>query len=87
MFTGSMVATVTPMHEDGSVDFESLAGLVEHHIKSGTDAIVSVGTTGESATLSHDEHHQVIEKTIQFAKGRIPLLPAPVLIVLLKHWN
>ena len=74
MITGSIVATVTPMYEDGSVDLESLAELVEHHIASGTDAIVSVGTTGESATLSHDEHHTVIEKTIQYASGRIPVI-------------
>ena len=52
MITGSIVAVVTPMNEDGSLDLESLAKLVEHHIGSGTDAIVSVGTTGESATLS-----------------------------------
>ena len=74
MITGSIVAIVTPMHEDNSVDLESLAGLVEHHIASGTNAIVSVGTTGESATLSHEEHHTVIEKTIQFANGRIPVI-------------
>ncbi len=74
MITGSIVAIVTPMHEDGSLDLDSLARLVEHHIESGTDAIVSVGTTGESATLSHDEHHIVIEKTIQCSNGRIPVI-------------
>jgi len=74
MITGSIVATVTPMHEDGSLDLHSLDGLVEHHIASGTDGIVSVGTTGESATLSHDEHHTVIERTIQAAAGRIPVI-------------
>ncbi len=74
MITGSIVAIVTPMHEDGSLDLDSLEGLVEHHIKSGTDAIVSVGTTGESATLSHEEHHTVIEKTIQAAAGRVPVI-------------
>lgn len=74
MITGSIVAIVTPMHEDGSLDLDSLERLVEHHIKSGTDGIVSVGTTGESATLSHEEHHTVIEKTIQAAAGRIPVI-------------
>ena len=74
MITGSIVAIVTPMHEDGSLDLSSLANLVEHHIASGTDAIVSVGTTGESATLSHEEHHVVIEKTIQCVNGRIPVI-------------
>ncbi len=74
MITGSIVAIVTPMHEDGSLDLDSLAKLVEHHIESGTDGIVSVGTTGESATLSHEEHHVVIEKTINCAAGRVPVI-------------
>ena len=56
MLTGSMVAMVTPMGDDGSVDWEGLARLVNHHVEQGTDAIVSVGTTGESATLDHHEH-------------------------------
>ena len=74
MITGSLVAIVTPMHEDGSLDLASLAGLIEHHIEGGTDGIVSVGTTGESATLSHDEHQVVIEKTIRCVDGRIPVI-------------
>ena len=74
MITGSIVALVTPMNEDGSLDLESLEALVEHHIRSGTDAIVSVGTTGESSTLSHEEHRVVIQKTLEFAKGRIPVI-------------
>ena len=74
MITGSLVAIVTPMHEDGSVDLDSLVGLIEHHIEAGTDGIISVGTTGESATLSHDEHQVVIEKTIQCVNGRIPVI-------------
>ncbi len=74
MITGSIVAIVTPMNEDGSVDYESLKGLVDHHVSAGTDAIVSVGTTGESATLAHDEHHDVISKTIEFAAGRCPVI-------------
>ena len=74
MITGSIVALVTPMNEDGSLDLDSLERLVEHHINSGTDAIVSVGTTGESSTLSHEEHRVVIQKTLEFAKGRIPVI-------------
>ena len=74
MITGSIVALVTPMNEDGSLDLDSLETLVEHHIRSGTDAIVSVGTTGESSTLSHEEHRVVIQKTLEFAKGRIPVI-------------
>jgi len=74
MFTGSMVAMVTPMHDDGSVDWTALERLVEHHIAQGTDAIVSVGTTGESATLGHDEHGDVIARTVKAAAGRIPVI-------------
>ena len=74
MFTGSMVAMVTPMHDDGSVDWTALEGLVNHHVAEGTDAIVSVGTTGESATLNHDEHGEVIARTVKAAAGRIPVI-------------
>ena len=71
---GSIVALITPMHENGEVDFESLSNLVEWHIKEGTAGIVSMGTTGESATLSVSEHLSVIEKTIKFVNGRIPVI-------------
>ncbi len=74
MITGSIVALVTPMNEDGSLDLESLSRLVDHHVSSGTDAIVSVGTTGESATLSHEEHYEVIKHTIKASAGRIPVI-------------
>ena len=74
MFQGSIVAIVTPMLEDGAVDYDSLRGLVKFHIEAGTDAIVSVGTTGESATLSMQEHSAVISKTIEFAEGAIPVI-------------
>ena len=74
MLTGSMVAMVTPMHDDGSVDWSALEGLVNHHVAEGTDAIVSVGTTGESATLNHDEHGEVIARTVKAAAGRIPVI-------------
>ena len=74
LFSGSIVALVTPMDNHGHIDFETLEKLVEFHINSGTDAIVSVGTTGESATLSIDENVRVIEKTVEFAKGRIPIV-------------
>jgi 4-hydroxy-tetrahydrodipicolinate synthase len=74
MITGSIVALVTPMTDDGSVDFESLCNLVEWHISEGTDSIVSVGTTGESATLTVDEHCQVIARTVKQASSRIPVI-------------
>ncbi len=72
--TGSMVALITPMFDDGSVDFDALKSLVDFHIESGTNAIVSVGTTGESATLNHQEHVKVMQKTIDFAQGRIAII-------------
>jgi len=74
MFRGSMVALVTPMHTDGSVDFESLSKLVELHIESGTSAIVSMGTTGESATLDEKEHCGVIRRTVEMVNNRIPVI-------------
>ena len=74
MLTGSMVAMVTPMGDDGSVDWVGLERLVNHHVEQGTDAIVSVGTTGESATLDHDEHIEVIGRTVDAAAGRMPVI-------------
>ena len=74
LFQGSIVALVTPMDSHGEVDFENLKKLVEFHINAGTDAIVSVGTTGESATLSIDENVKAILKTVEFAADRIPVI-------------
>ena len=74
MFKGSMVAIVTPMHEDGSLDHESLEELIEFHIKNKTDVIVSVGTTGESATLNFKEHSEVIKSTLSIVNKRIPVV-------------
>ena len=72
--TGSMVALITPMYENGDVDFDALEKLVNFHIESGTRAIISVGTTGESATLNHDEHIEVMKKTIEYSNRRIPVI-------------
>ncbi len=74
MLTGSIVALVTPMDKTGEIDFHALKELVEFHIKSGTSAIVAVGTTGESATLNVDDHVKVVMKTLEFADGRIPVI-------------
>lgn len=74
MFGGSMVALVTPMHEDETVDYEGLARLVEFHIDNGTSAIVSMGTTGESATLNMEEHCDVMARTVEMVKGRVPVV-------------
>jgi 4-hydroxy-tetrahydrodipicolinate synthase len=74
MYKGSFVAMVTPMRDDGAVDDEALAKLVEFHIAQGSDGIVAVGTTGESATLDHQEHSQVIARVVELASGRIPVI-------------
>lgn len=73
LFHGSIVALVTPMTH-GEVDFQDLKKLVEYHIQAGSHGIVSVGTTGESTTLSIDENVKVIQKTVEFADGRIPVI-------------
>ncbi|RMG27566.1 MAG: 4-hydroxy-tetrahydrodipicolinate synthase [Gammaproteobacteria bacterium] len=74
MFHGSMVALVTPMRADGAIDEAALERLIEFHIAQGTDAIVSVGTTGESATLDEAEHCAVIRRTVELVRGRIPVI-------------
>lgn len=74
MITGSIVALATPMHEDGKIDWPMLDRLVDFHVKKGTDAIVAVGTTGESATLGMEEHMAVIERVIKQMAGRRPVI-------------
>jgi len=74
MIKGSIVAIVTPMTPAGDVDFDALAALVEWHIAEGTDAIVAVGTTGESATLNVEEHIAVVRKVVEVSGKRIPVL-------------
>ena len=74
MFTGSFVALVTPMDEKGDIDYPSLKNLVEFHIANGTHGLVSVGTTGESATLPFNEHIEVVRRTVEFAEGKIPVI-------------
>lgn len=74
MFSGSIVAIVTPMHVDGNVDFQALERLVEFHIENGTNGIVAVGTTGESATLSVEEHIEVVRRVVKSVRKRIPVI-------------
>jgi len=74
MLKGSLVAIITPMETDGSIDYPALERLVDFHVESGTDGIVSVGTTGESATLTIDEQVDVIGKTMSFVDGRVPVI-------------
>jgi 4-hydroxy-tetrahydrodipicolinate synthase len=73
MFTGSMVALITPFR-DGQVDFQTLDELIGFHLQSGTDAIVPVGTTGECPTLSHEEHKKVIERVVKTVAGKVPVI-------------
>ncbi|WP_257281333.1 MULTISPECIES: 4-hydroxy-tetrahydrodipicolinate synthase [unclassified Endozoicomonas] len=74
MITGSLVALVTPMQDDGEPDWERLQKLVEFHVEEGTDGIVAVGTTGESATLTVQEHCEVIKRIVRQVNGRIPVI-------------
>ncbi len=74
MFQGSMVALVTPMQPDGQVDDAALARLVEWHVEQGSDALIAMGTTGESATLDEAEHCAVVRRVVELAAGRIPVI-------------
>ena len=74
MFRGSMVAIVTPMKVDGVLDFEALARLVKFHIANGTDGIIAVGTTGESATVDFAEHILVVQRVVEQVDGQIPVI-------------
>ncbi|HBX36813.1 MAG TPA: 4-hydroxy-tetrahydrodipicolinate synthase, partial [Pseudohongiella sp.] len=74
MIQGSIVAIVTPMLPNGDIDFEAFDRLLEWHIESGTDAVVVVGTTGESPTLTMEEHCAVIARAVKTVAGRIPVI-------------
>jgi len=74
MLKGSLVAIVSPMHEDGSLDLDALRRLVDWHVREGTDGIVVVGTTGESPTVDYEEHCQLIRTTIAHVAGRVPVI-------------
>ena len=74
MITGSLVAIVTPMHDDGSLDFPRLRSLIDWHIAEGTDGIVIVGTTGESPTVTVDEHCELIRVAVEHSAGRVPVI-------------
>jgi 4-hydroxy-tetrahydrodipicolinate synthase len=74
MFKGSLVALVTPMLSDGAVDYPQLEALVDFHVEQGTDALVIAGTTGESATLSHAEHCELLKRSHEIIAGRLPMI-------------
>ena len=74
VFKGAGVAIITPFHEDGSVNYEKFTEIIEEQIAGGTDAIIVCGTTGEAATLTHEEHLDVIRHCVEVVKGRIPVV-------------
>ncbi|MFO1198072.1 MAG: 4-hydroxy-tetrahydrodipicolinate synthase [Burkholderiaceae bacterium] len=74
MIKGSIVAIVTPMHEDGRLDLDAYRRLIDWHVESGTAAIVAVGTTGESPTVDVDEHCEIVRVTVEHAAGRVPVI-------------
>lgn len=74
MFKGSYVALITPMHDNGEIDYPALERLIQFHIEHGTHGIVAVGTTGESPTLPFDEHVEVVRRTVDMVAGKIPVL-------------
>lgn len=74
MIKGSIVAIVTPMHDDGSIDYDSYRRLIDWHVEQGTAAIVAVGTTGESPTVDFDEHGEIVRVTVEQVAGRIPVI-------------
>ena len=74
MLGGSMVALVTPMTDDGRIDEQALEALVDFHLRNQTDAIIAMGTTGESATLSHKEHRHVVKQVVKYVNGKIPVI-------------
>jgi 4-hydroxy-tetrahydrodipicolinate synthase len=74
MLAGSMVAVVTPMDADGAVNYRQFAKVIDFHVDAGTEALVVAGTTGESATLEHSEHIELVEKACELARGRIPIV-------------
>ena len=74
IFTGSGVAIVTPFHADGSINYDKLEEIIDFHCNNGTDSIVICGTTGESATMTEEEHVECVKKAIEFTRGRIPVI-------------
>ena len=80
MLSGSIVAIVTPMTANGDLDLPRLKGLIDWHVAEGTDGIVIVGTTGESPTVDVPEHCRLIESTVEFAAGRIPVIAGTCLL-------
>ena len=72
--TGSIVALVTPMHDDGSIDYDALRRLIDWHVEEGTRCIGVVGTTGESPTVTVDEHCEIIRVAVEHARGRVPVM-------------
>lgn len=86
MFTGSIVALITPMNKEGEICHSSLKNLIDYHVLNKTKAIVSIGTTGESATLSQEEHIEVVMLTLELAKNVFLLLQVQVQMLQQKQY-
>ncbi len=87
IFTSAGVAIVTPMNADGSVNYEAMGQLIEQQVAGGTDAIIVCGTTGESSTLTDEEHRRVIQFTVAQVNHRIPVVAAPAATTPPTAWN
>ncbi|MFT8777166.1 MAG: dihydrodipicolinate synthase family protein, partial [Gluconacetobacter liquefaciens] len=74
MFKGSITALITPMNDDGSLDFPALGRFLDWQVTEGSSGVVPMGTTGESPTLTHDEHARVVEYTVEGVAGRVPVI-------------
>ena len=74
IFTGAGVALITPMHEDGSINYDEMERIVNYQIENGTDAIIVCGTTGEASTMTHEEHIETIKACVEMTKKRIPVI-------------
>ena len=87
IFEGSAAAVVTPMAENGAIDFEAMGKLLEFQLENGTDAIVVNGTTGESSTLQDEEKYKLIEFTVKRVHGRVPVIAGAEATIPLMQWN
>ena len=74
IFTGAGVALITPMHEDGSINYDEMGRIIDDQIANGTDAIIVCGTTGEASTMSHEEHIETIKTCVEMTKKRVPVV-------------
>ena len=86
IFTGAGVALITPMHEDGSINYDEMERIVNYQIENGTDAIIVSGTTGEASTMTHEEHIETIKACVEMTKKRIPVIAGQAQIALTRRF-